>query len=190
MDHVFIIKIQVTFTLDIKTPTATWILARLYDEEIPISRKNLMKNLCQASFDSMVGENDFGNTMKQLTDAKYIEQINQSYTDLVTSPSLLAGVGGSQQVTREREGYVITELGIYAFRKQIATPLEKIKANIDKVPSMSRFEKFKNIIATLKANSNLISLGVKLCVENAPLVIDFIKTMHAELVQLGIPILI
>lgn len=50
--------------LDINTPIATWVLARLFDDDMPIPRKNLLKKLCQASFDSMNADNDFADTMK------------------------------------------------------------------------------------------------------------------------------
>ena len=176
--------------MDIKTPVATWVLARLYNEEKPIQRKNLMKYLCNASFDSMTGEKDFGNTLKQLIDAKYIENTTEEYADfldVLENPNAPEEEQTTrlQEVKRKREGFVITESGIYVFRKQIGTPLEKIQTYIDKIPSVTT-NKFKKIVDALKLASDIISTAVKLCVDNAPLVLEFIQKVAYELRSVGI----
>ncbi len=177
--------------MEIKTPIATWVLAKLYNEELPIQRKDLMKYLCNASFDSMTGENDFANTMKQLLDSKYIENITREYSDFLPVTDNLSlpeeeQTTRLQEVKRKRDGYVITETGIYAFRKQIGTPIEKIRPHLTKLSMTAKTEKFRRVIETLKSESDVMGPVIKLCVENAPLILEFMKAMPAILQSFGI----
>ena len=139
----------------------------------------------------MTSENQFGNTMKHLIEAKYIEHAKQEYSDFIPitdNPDmpLEEQTTRLQEVTRKREGYAITEAGIYAFRKQIGTPLELCQKNLDKIPQTATMGKFKKILETLRSEHNMIDSAVKLCVENAPFVLDFIKGAAAILAPHGI----
>jgi hypothetical protein len=187
MDPLYIIKIKIIFTLNINTPIATWILARLFDDEKPITRKNLLKNLCQASFSSM-GDNDFDITIKQLESEKYIEFTRSSISENIHVNSMgTLGLGGTkiQPVTKEYEGYVISEKGIIEFRKQIATKIEKIRPLLHRL-ELNKIARFQKIIDTITSTASLTDSVVKLCIDNAPLVLDFIRTIPTELANIGI----
>ncbi|HYL65903.1 MAG TPA: hypothetical protein VEU72_01975 [Nitrosopumilaceae archaeon] len=153
--------------MNIKTPVATWILARLFNENKPVLRKDLLRNLCQASFDSMTSDDDFSKTTEMLVKGKYIQSVD---IDNATGTT----------------GYLITEEGIIAFRRQISTALEKIQRQLDKIPSVTRNSKFTNIVNALKSNSNILTTSIKLCIDNAPQILEFIKTVTNELRSVGI----
>lgn len=196
MDRIYIIKFKVTFILDIRKPIATWILARLFDEDTPIPRKDLLRNLCQASFDSMLADTDFSQTINNLLNARYIEESEKEYTNFVPVKDNSSGhtahgtnTNRTRQVTQKIQGYIITEEGIIAFRKQIGTPLEKIQPHLNLFTgSASRFDKFKKIIESIKNKSNVLVPAVKLCIENAPLVLEFLQEAQQVLTSHGIPI--
>ena len=150
--------------MKLTAPTAVWILAKLYDEEDPIGRKPLLKKLCQASFDLMNEGTEFSNTLAQLEKEKYVEQ---SY--------------GTEK------GYEITEDGIIAFRRNFGTPFEKIKNRADKLPELKN-SKFSLIVKTIKDSSDATTTAAKLCIDNAPLVLEFLMYARSELTKLGINI--
>lgn len=180
--------------LDINTPIATWVLARLFDEEMPIPRKNLLKKLCQASFDSMNADNDFADTMKKLEAEEYIEYSKADAPEFLPVQehnvvSYLPSETKLQKVTKTHKGYVITEAGIIAFRRQIATPLEKIRRYADKLSS-SHISKFEQLINELKSKSgSIISFAIKKCIDDAPYILKFIDSSKRELYKLGISLL-
>lgn len=179
--------------LDIKTPVTTWVLSYLYDKDVPVPKKELLKKLCKASFESMTSYNDFDNAIKQLTDAKYIENITKEVQDFVTlidNPNLPdeEQTNRLQEVKRKVEGYVITEAGIFEYVKQIGTPITKIQPHLDKLTGTAQAQKFKTIIDTLKLYSDTIGSVVKLCIENAPLVLKFIKEIPPVLLSFGVNI--
>lgn len=175
--------------MDVKTPIATWILARLFNDDIPVTRKNLLRNLCQASFDSMTNDEDFSEAIRKLENAKYIEYARKKHTELapIHNPVLITMSTGMQEVERTIEGYTITEAGIMAFRRQIITPLEKIIPHVSKTRS-SKIPQFAEIVTTLSSTINLAKSVVDLCTNNAPQVLDFIKILHNDLLSLGINI--
>lgn len=172
--------------MDIKTPIATWVLARLYDEKHPIPRKDLLKHLCQKSFDSMTNDSDFATTIDDLVESKCITFTKETFQEFVSIPQPanimnlnFAPSAKMKEVTTTREGYVIDDDGIIAFRRQIATPLEKIKDKIDKESTMipSQYKaKFEEIINTLKTGSDIINMAIRFCVDDAPHILEFIKT--------------
>jgi hypothetical protein len=177
--------------MNIKTAISTWILARLMDEEYPISRKNLLKQLCQASFASMTRDDEYGETIEELKKAGYIEFKQANVTRFIPINDGL-GLSFSNQkrlerVNEPREGYEITEDGIREFRKQIVTTIDHIRPEIERV-SKNNIKKFETIIETIRRTSNLMESVTKLCIDNAPLVLDFINTVRSELVKLGINI--
>src|SRR5437867_10286624 len=104
--------------MDIKQPVPLWIMARLYNEEHPVSLDDLARKLCQQSFESMVGDNDFNEAIQKLAEAKYIEYGERTFS----VPSVLAAA--DRHVTYH--GYWITVDGIIAFRRQMGVPVEKI----------------------------------------------------------------
>lgn len=94
-----------------------------------------------------------------------------------------------QKVTKTHKGYVITEGGIIAFRRQIATPLEKIRMYADKFSS-SHTSKFGQLINELKSKSgSIISFAIRKCTDDAPYILKFIDLSKRELYKLGISLL-
>ncbi|MDE1764972.1 MAG: hypothetical protein KGI27_01725 [Thaumarchaeota archaeon] len=179
--------------MDIKTSVVTWILSYLYNQNVPIPRKDLLKKLCNASFDSMTGSNDFDSAIKQLTDAKYIENTTREVSEYVPVIDNLnlpeeEQTNKLQEMKHRVEGIVITEDGIFEYRKQIGTPLEKIQPHLDKVSASPQAQEFKGIIKTLKFSDDVIGSAVKLCIENAPLIVKFIKEVPRILTSFGVNI--
>jgi hypothetical protein len=179
--------------LDVKTPIATWVLARLFNENHPISRKDLLRHLCQASFDSMTGDKDFANTIQKLIDAKYIEYTKEAYQDLVpvkdNDAFAIQSSTKLQEIHRVSEGYVITDDGIIAFRRQIVTPLEKIQSHLNKIPStIIKDNRFSKIFDALKSNANILESAIQLCINNAPQILEFIRHVSNQLTSMGIVI--
>lgn len=169
--------------MNIQTPIATWILARLYDEPHPVPRKDLLKHLCQKSFDSMTNDSDFAKTIDDLIKSKYIEFTKDTFQEFVPireTDVLVVAMGGAnkmKEVTSTREGYVIAEDGIIAFRRQIATPLEKIKKKIESgsILPASYKPKFEQIVNALKTSHDIIHTAIIFCVDDAPQILEFIK---------------
>ena len=190
MDHSYIVKIKVIFILDIKTPISTWILARLFDEELPLGEKDLLRKLCQASFDSMNADNDFDNAITALRTAGYIEHGEKEYRELVplrNNSLLTVQETGMHEVTRKRTGFSITKAGIIAFRRQIATPIEKIVSNVNKLDP-SKTSPFKKILNELNSHRSILEASIALAIENAPHILEFIKNMAHQLALIGITV--
>jgi len=169
--------------LNVQTPIATWVLARLYEEQHPIPRKDLLKHLCQKSFDMMTNDSDFATTMDELIESECIKLTEETFQDFVpireTNPLVIAmnTQPKLKEITVTRKGYVIEDNGIIAFRRQIATPLEKIKDKVDKgavFPNTYK-TKFEEIVNTLKTSSDVIHTAIRFCVDDAPHVLEFIK---------------
>lgn len=179
----------------IKTPIATWILARLYDEDNPISRKNLLRNLCQASFDSMSVDTDYSTTLSELEKEELIEFERRQVSDFIPvqqqsgfNPAMTPPETKLKEITKHVEGYSITEKGIIAFRKDIATPVEKIKKLTNKLSSSNQ-SKFRGILDELKRHTDSItSFAVNKCIENAPYILEFLKDCSNDLLNHGISI--
>lgn len=191
-DLFYTIKIKIKSELNINTPITTWILARLFDEEYPIPRKTLLKRLCQASFTSMMNDEDFGNEMEALEKDGYIEFERKDRIEHMplTEENIVSATMTStryERVSTPVEGYVITEKGIIAFRKEIVTKIQNIKPHIDRLAAY-KIEKFKTITETVEFSTDLLKDVVKLCVDNAPLVLEFIKSATTELSKIGIPL--
>lgn len=151
--------------MESNSPTFVWILAKLYDEEKPINRKNLLKKLCQASFELMSNETvDFNNALASLERLKCIEHNwDESGTSI----------------------FVISEVGIIKFRKDLGTPLIKINQNVDKFSSVKN-KKFLNILEKIKNSSDITTLAVKLCVDNTPFFIEFLNFASTQLLKYNI----
>lgn len=171
--------------MNIKTPIATWILTSLFDGGLPVSEKTLARNLCQASFASMAGDEDFEEIVKELEKSGYIEFTSKETTTHIqvpipVAPSMIPLFDKTkpdykiQEVKVDHSGYVITVSGIMAVRRQIITPIEKIKQNIENYPE-NKVGKFKTIIDHLKSNATVTLSTIKLCIDNAPLFLDFIN---------------
>ena len=155
--------------MDIYTPIPTWILAKLYEEEHPIERKTLLKNLCQASFDLMNEDSEFSNILTELQRAKYIERSD--------------GTKNGYDIIQ----YEITEYGIIAFRRKFGNLFEKIKIYADKSQEI-RSSKFSPMVRIIKHSSDMSTTVAKMCIDNAPLVLEFLKYAGSELMKLGINI--
>ena len=166
-------------------PISTWILARLYDEEVPISRKNLLRNLCQASFDSMIANDDFSSIFDALIKNHYIEFEKQSYEDFypvkkVDTIQFSENEEISmQKITKIKEGFVISEQGIILFRTRIITQIEKIRPHLKKLENVET--RFHSLIKELQSNSNTSQVIIKACIENTPLVLEFINSVLKQL---------
>ena len=138
--------------MKIRNPTAAWILAELYIKDDLVRRRSLVRQLCQASFESMNDENEFSSTMDELEQAGYIEQ---PLSD-----------------TR----YQITEMGMIIFRKEIGTPLQKAQDNYNEILEL-RDTKYDQIINALDQATDIALTAAKLCVKNAPLVLEFVALL-------------
>ena len=90
-----------------------------------------------------------------------------------------------EKVSKTHEGYVITEKGIIAFRKEIVTKIEGIKTQIDRLANY-KIEKFNEITSRISYSTDILKDVVKLCTDNAPLVLEFIKTATTELSKIGV----
>jgi len=172
--------------MDIRNPIATWVLAKLYEEDQPISRKEILKKLCQASFESMSEMDEFSTIIKQLEDEKYIEYTRGNYTEYIPVQSKSSFATSSetklQPVTKRKEGYEIGEAGIIAYRAQIISPLEKIKTQTDILPN-EKESKFSVLTDKLKATRDVAEFAVKKCIENAPQILEFIKFAKSTGIQ-------
>jgi len=179
----------------IKTPIATWILARLYDVDNPLPRKNLLRNLCQASFDSMSVDTDFSTTLSELEKEGLIEFERKDISDFIPiqqqsgfNPALTPPETKLKEITKHVEGYSITEKGIIVFRRDIATPVEKIKKFTNKITPKNQ-SKFREFLDELKRHTGSItSFAVNKCIENAPYVLEFLKDCGNDLMNSGISI--
>ena len=134
--------------MPIKTRSmVVWILAKLYVEEESITRKSLVKELCQATFDLMENANEFGVVVENLENKGYIYE--------------------------ETKKYEITETGIIVFRREIISPLINAQKNLRKIPERI-LSMYEIIVQTLKSDGNTALNIAQLCVQNTPLVLDFL----------------
>ena len=138
--------------MKIPNSTAAWVLAELYIKDGLVPRMSLLRGLCQASFDSMNDENEFSNTIAELGKAGYIEQ------------------------PFSESRYQITEMGIIIFRKEIGTPLQKAQDNYNEILEL-RDTKYDQIINALDQTTDITLTAAKLCVKNAPLVLEFVALL-------------
>src|SRR5581483_5082343 len=114
-------------------PIALWIFARLFDSSINMGRRDLLKNLCQASFDTMNEVSDFDKGLELLV------------TDGLISSSKLGG----------EAHYNITEKGIITFRKDLVkTVLDSVK-KVENNPGL--FTKYKGIVESIKNTVEVVA---------------------------------
>ncbi len=128
-----------------KSSIASWVLAKLYDQSQPLHRLELLKMLCQESFDLMNETNEYPDTLKTMVKLDYI-----AFKD---------------------EKYSIEEQGIIAVRRQLITPIINLKkeGTIEKVT-----ERFKQLVDSLHDYTDVAYFVTRNIVSNAPLFLDFI----------------
>ena len=166
-----------------------WIICRLYDATRPISRLELSKQLCDASFDSMNSYEEFETALKELTDEKLIEFVHKTFTDREKglSASIMAGLK-EEDVQRDYEGYMITERGVFAYRKHLVNPAKTIRPHIGKL-SQETLNKYKNVVEVIQKSVNLGKDVALLGIASAPHLLQFIQRAYEELMKYGINIL-
>ena len=150
---------------DLRSSTVgIWILARLYDESERVSRKDLARNLCSQSFDTMKDDDEFENVLEHLNDNNWIEHSRINATISSSQP--------------RKTGYHITIKGIMAFRRNISAPYFTAFMKKDEIefppnlqgPLQTLFEDIDNLGHSLAAAA----------INNAPLIMQ----ITLELVKL------
>ncbi len=140
----------------------------------------------------MTGDNDFADVMKELEKEHYIKFKKETYEDF---KPVAVNYGPPdeppeesstrfEKIMRTREGYVIEEPGINAFRRQIVTTIKEIKPHVDKLSTIDG--KFGKIINSVRSTVDLTKTVTKLCIENTPLLVDFIKSAMSLLYKVDI----
>ena len=151
-----------------KNVVAVWILARLYDDTGGITRQDLLKNLCQASFETMSNNDEsdsFHESLKQLINSKYI----------FDASSFTSGITSTIQPQADSGLYKITDKGIVAVRKEFGNKFINIQKHADQLTAIvNKKPTYKKIFEAIKNSSNAVSTGIQLIVKNTPLVLSFI----------------
>jgi hypothetical protein len=133
-------------------PVSTWILARLYDEDAGVTSRQLVKQLCQKSFQAMTSDDDYRRAMITLGNQGYITNVDSNT-------------------------HMITETGMIGLRRQVVYPIDKFIENGGNMPTSIR-SKFYERVHHLQINKGHTTAAVvKWCIENTPEVLEFIKAI-------------
>lgn len=159
-------------------------MCRLYDADRPVSSLDLSKQLCDASFDSMSSYEEFENTLNELSKENLIEFTKREFTDEVASHSLFPQVSG-RDVKREYEGFMITQKGVFVYRKQLVKPIQHIKSYLGKL-SLDTTNKYKNIVEVIQKSTNIAKDVSLIGIASAPQLVQFIEKAADDLKQFGV----
>lgn len=162
-----------------------WILARLYNGAC-LDDKELLRKLCDASFDMIKETSDYDSALENLQNAKYIENVTKTIEAFEKIDTPFALTPKLQQVNKKISGFEITRAGLIAYRKEIIFPIQKTKPYFSKLDKKLTEPTHKELLQKLINSSDMPTAIINACIDNAPLIMEILQKCFQLLSNHGI----
>ena len=163
-----------------------WILARLFND-VCMDNKELLRELCDASFDMIQKASDYDAILEKLQETKYIEKVTKTIEDFKEVDGIIPLQKELKPITRKISGFEITTEGIIVYRRKLITPFQKMKPHFSKINNEVTEAAYKKVINKLNS-SDIATVVIKECIENAPRINEILKIILEWAVNNNIPL--